>query len=147
MCGWALSRSPGHLHATASRGSHGLLVPCCVKSANKYAIMAPKCGWPSLSQQTSQPWTFSFAGTQDISTPCLHILSPGYGDETISSPVTASNGILLHEWDGISYHYMQIRSKDSQVKTQLVLWIFILFKVTRWLVTLTFWHRSFTFKF
>jgi len=25
----------------------------------------------------------------------------------------------------------QIRSKDSQVKTQLVLWIFILFKVTR----------------
>jgi len=24
-----------------------------------------------------------------------------------------------------------IRSKDSQVKTQLVLWIFILFKVTR----------------
>ena len=26
---------------------------------------------------------------------------------------------------------LQIRSKDSQVKTQLVLWIFILFKVTR----------------
>ena len=26
---------------------------------------------------------------------------------------------------------IQIRSKDSQVKTQLVLWIFILFKVTR----------------
>jgi hypothetical protein len=25
----------------------------------------------------------------------------------------------------------QVRSKDSQVKTQLVLWIFILFKVTR----------------
>jgi len=25
---------------------------------------------------------------------------------------------------------MQIRSKDSQAKTQLVLWIFILFKVT-----------------
>jgi hypothetical protein len=28
--------------------------------------------------------------------------------------------------------YLQARSKDSQVKTQLVLWIFILFKVTRW---------------
>jgi hypothetical protein len=27
---------------------------------------------------------------------------------------------------------IQIRSKDSQVKTQLVLWIFILFKVIRW---------------
>jgi len=27
---------------------------------------------------------------------------------------------------------IQIMSKDSQVKTQLVLWIFILFKVTRW---------------
>ena len=26
--------------------------------------------------------------------------------------------------------YTQVRSKDSQVKTQLVLWIFILFKVT-----------------
>jgi len=26
---------------------------------------------------------------------------------------------------------IQIRSKDSQVKTQLVLWIFTLFKVTR----------------
>ena len=26
---------------------------------------------------------------------------------------------------------LQVRSKDSQVKTQLVLWIFILFKVTR----------------
>jgi len=26
---------------------------------------------------------------------------------------------------------LQISSKDSQVKTQLVLWIFILFKVTR----------------
>jgi len=26
----------------------------------------------------------------------------------------------------------QVRSKDSQVKTQLVLWIFILFKVARW---------------
>ena len=26
---------------------------------------------------------------------------------------------------------IQIRSKDSQVETQLVLWIFILFKVTR----------------
>jgi len=26
---------------------------------------------------------------------------------------------------------MQVRSKDSQVKTQLVLWIFILFKVTK----------------
>jgi len=25
-----------------------------------------------------------------------------------------------------------LRSKDSQVTTQLVLWIFILFKVTRW---------------
>jgi len=33
---------------------------------------------------------------------------------------------------------IQVRSKDSQVKTQLVLWISILFKVTRWrhLVTL-----------
>jgi len=27
--------------------------------------------------------------------------------------------------------YLQVRSKDSQVKTQLVLWIFILFEVTR----------------
>jgi len=27
---------------------------------------------------------------------------------------------------------VQLRSKDSQVKTQLVLWIFILFKLTRW---------------
>jgi len=27
---------------------------------------------------------------------------------------------------------MQVRSKDSQVKTQLVLWMFILFKGTRW---------------
>jgi hypothetical protein len=27
---------------------------------------------------------------------------------------------------------IQVRSKDSQVKTQLVLWIFILFKVTWW---------------
>jgi hypothetical protein len=27
--------------------------------------------------------------------------------------------------------WIQIRSKDSQAKTQLVLWIFILFKVTR----------------
>jgi hypothetical protein len=27
---------------------------------------------------------------------------------------------------------IQVRSKDSQVKTQVVLWIFILFKVTRW---------------
>ena len=26
---------------------------------------------------------------------------------------------------------IQVRSKDSQVKTQLVLWIFILFKVTK----------------
>jgi len=26
--------------------------------------------------------------------------------------------------------WVQVRSKDSQVKTQLVLWIFILFKVT-----------------
>jgi hypothetical protein len=30
----------------------------------------------------------------------------------------------------------QVRSKDSQVKTQLVLWILILFKVTKSLVTL-----------
>jgi hypothetical protein len=28
---------------------------------------------------------------------------------------------------------IQVRSKDSQVKTQPVLWMFILFKVTRWL--------------
>jgi len=27
---------------------------------------------------------------------------------------------------------IQVRSKDSQVKTQLLLWIFILLKVTRW---------------
>jgi len=68
--------------------------------------MVPECGWPSLSQQTSQPWTFSFAGTQDISTPCLHILSPEYGDEPMSSPVTATNGILLQECEGIGHHYM-----------------------------------------
>ena len=30
------------------------------------------------------------------------------------------------------YTHIQIRTKNSQVKTQLVLWIFILFKVTRW---------------
>ena len=28
---------------------------------------------------------------------------------------------------------IEVRSKDSQVKTKLVLWIFILFKVTRFL--------------
>ena len=32
----------------------------------------------------------------------------------------------------IPIDFIQVRSKDSQVKTQLVLWIFILFKVTRW---------------
>jgi len=31
----------------------------------------------------------------------------------------------------ITPKYIQVRSKDPQVKTQLVLWIFILFKVTR----------------
>jgi len=30
-----------------------------------------------------------------------------------------------------SEYIILVRSKDSQVKTQLVLWIFILFKVTR----------------
>ena len=68
--------------------------------------MVPKCGWPSLSQWTSRPWTFSTAETQDISTPCLHILSPGYGDEPMSSPVTATSGILSQEWQGISHYYM-----------------------------------------
>jgi hypothetical protein len=29
-------------------------------------------------------------------------------------------------------YFWQIRRKDSQVTTELVLWIFILFKVTRW---------------
>jgi len=27
---------------------------------------------------------------------------------------------------------LQVKSKDSQVETQPILWIFILFKVTRW---------------
>ena len=35
-------------------------------------------------------------------------------------------------WICYVYTSIQIRSKDSQVKTQFVLWIFILFKVTRW---------------
>jgi len=29
------------------------------------------------------------------------------------------------------YFFLQVRSKDSQAKTQLILWIFILFKVTK----------------
>ena len=32
----------------------------------------------------------------------------------------------------VVFNVYKVRSKNSQVKTQLVLWIFILFKVTRW---------------
>jgi hypothetical protein len=38
----------------------------------------------------------------------LHILSPGYGDEPMSSPVMATNGILLQEWEGISHHLCRV---------------------------------------
>jgi len=35
-------------------------------------------------------------------------------------------------FEKLKFHVsLQIMSKDSQVKTQIVLWIFILFKVTR----------------
>jgi len=37
----------------------------------------------------------------------------------------------MQEWLTMNSGLKQIRSKDSQVKTQLVLWIFILFKVTK----------------
>jgi len=40
----------------------------------------------------------------------------------------------IWEWNAVLRlcYTVQIRSKDSQVKTQLILHIFILFKVTRW---------------
>ena len=42
--------------------------------------------------------------------------------------------LVRWSWDtenNIDRDIIQVSSKDSQVKTQLVLWIFILFKVTR----------------
>jgi hypothetical protein len=59
-------------------------------------------------------------------------------------PITVSHGVTtlmflnshqLHAHKTASHitnYSIQIWSKDSQVKTQWVLWIFILFKVTRW---------------
>jgi hypothetical protein len=44
--------------------------------------------------------------------------------------VRPSHGTSRFPREGFSW--IQVRSKDSQVKTQLVLWMFILFKVTTW---------------
>jgi hypothetical protein len=41
-------------------------------------------------------------------------------------------GLTKCKFPKLVFECIQIRSKDSQVKTQIVLWIFILFKVTRW---------------
>ena len=58
--------------------------------------------------------------------------------ETLGSPnlrptyCRRQDRVDIYPYASYTYPGIQVRSKDLQAKTQLVLWIFILFKVTRW---------------
>jgi hypothetical protein len=52
----------------------------------------------------------------------------------VKRPVSLLGGklkMILKNLDGEAWNGLQIWGKDSQVNTQLILWIFILLKVTR----------------
>jgi len=60
-----------------------IVVPCCMKPTNNTHLYSWKHDGPHC-QQTSQPW---MSPTHNASTPCLHVSTPVYGNNT-PSPVT-----------------------------------------------------------